>query len=128
MILKTLQKYLPTCPSIDLWLYYCQYFHSQNTHLEDEKCRSDVDNVYKYALSTIGFFIDADKIWQSYSDFLKSIARLDLRDRERPKVVADRRKFYHQAVVIPMFGKFIIIEKKKRKRVWVSCVLTRGLE
>lgn len=73
----------------------------------DDKCRNAVDNVYKYALSTVGFFIDADKIWQKYNDFLKSVARLDLTDRERSKVIADQRKFYHQAVVIPMFGKSV---------------------
>ena len=73
----------------------------------NEKYRNAVDDVYKYALSTVGFFIDADKIWQKYNDYLKSVASLDLTDRERSKVVADRRKFYHQAVVIPMFGKSI---------------------
>lgn len=67
--------------------------------------RESIDNVYQYALSSVGFFIDSPPLWHKYNDYLKSIEQEGMDRNTKGGIIAKRRKFYQHAVVIPTYGK-----------------------
>ena len=110
-----LKKKLPYCVSIDLWVYYCNFF--KKYHLARKVGRellqaraevmlsvgvdSQVEQAFSHAADTIGFFIDSDDLWTAYRSFLEEQPRDDRDINAMASFISLKRKFYHRAAVVP---------------------------
>lgn len=111
--MQTLKKHLPYCVNIDLWIFCCDFF---KRHLQEGKVgkqllrarkevnlsfvsESQIEELFSFAVDTVGFFVDSTDLWIRYLDFLKDQTPSDEYIGEYN---LQRRRFYHRVVTIPL--------------------------
>ena len=110
---QTLKKYIPYCVNIDLWVYCCNFYKKilldgkvghallaarRQVHFPSNSY-FQVEEIFSYAVESVGFFVDSTDLWVAYLDFLKDYSPPEDRIGEYN---LQRRKFYHRVVTIPL--------------------------